>query len=68
MLSDGFGGVRIWPLYPSESAPASRILVSARRGSRGPLSVQQGLILHQADGKWTPRADAILRGKAELAL
>lgn len=66
VLSDGFGGVRIWPVHPSENAPASRILVTARRGSRAPLSISPGLNLHQADGKWTPHADAILRGKAEL--
>lgn len=66
-IAGRFGGIRLWPAHPSESAPASRILAIARRGSRAPLSLMPGLVLHQANGGWTPRADAILRGKAELA-
>ena len=66
VVSDGFGGVRIWPVYPSENVAASRILVAARRRSRAPLAIMPGIVLHQADGSWTERADDILRGKAEL--
>jgi tRNA1(Val) A37 N6-methylase TrmN6 len=65
-LPAGFGAVRIWPVHPSENAAAARILVTARRGSRAPLAIMPGLVLHQPDGSWAPRADEILRGKAEL--
>jgi tRNA1(Val) A37 N6-methylase TrmN6 len=65
-IPTGFGAVRIWPVHASESAPASRVLITARRGSRAPLGVMPGLVLHQPDGSWTLRADDILRGRAEL--
>ena len=58
---------RICPFTRRNQRAAIRILVTARRGSRAPLAIMPGLVLHQADGAWTPRADAILRGKAELA-
>jgi tRNA1(Val) A37 N6-methylase TrmN6 len=66
-LPAGFGAVRIWPVHPSESSAAGRVLVTARRGSRAPLAIMPSLVLHQSDGAWTPRADEILRGKAELS-
>lgn len=67
-LSRRFGDLRVLPVHPSESGSASRILVTARRGSRAPFALLPGLVLHQAGGAWTPRAEAILRGQAELAL
>ena len=67
-LSPQFGGVSVLPVHPKESAAAIRILVTARRGSHAPFAIMPGLVLHQADGMWTPRADAILRGAAELAV
>jgi tRNA1(Val) A37 N6-methylase TrmN6 len=67
-LSPHFGGLRIRPVYPSETTPASRLLATARRGSRAPLAIMPGLVLHQANGAWTERADDILKGRLELAL
>ncbi len=67
-LSRHYGGICIWPVHPSEAAAASRILVTARRGSRAPSRIMPGLVLHQEAGAWTPRADAILRGLAELGI
>jgi len=62
-----FGGAGILPVHPTESEAAIRILVTARLGSRAPLALLPGLVLHQPGGAWTARADAILRGQAELA-
>ncbi len=67
-LAGRFGDIRILPVHPSVGAAASRILVTARRGRRTPLAIAPGLVLHRAGGAWTPEADAILRGKAELDL
>ena len=61
-----FGEVRIMPVRPSAWTPASRVLVRSRRGSRAPLQILPGLVLHQADGSWTAEADAILRGRAAI--
>ena len=45
-------------------APAIRVLVRARKGSRAPLALLPGLMLNDADGKPTAEAEAILRGGA----
>jgi tRNA1(Val) A37 N6-methylase TrmN6 len=66
-LGGSFGAIRIHPVHPSREKPAIRILVQARRGSRGALKLMPGLILHQEEGAWTPEADAILRGRTALA-
>jgi tRNA1(Val) A37 N6-methylase TrmN6 len=66
-LAGRFGEARITPVHPSAERPARRILVAARRGSRGGPQLMPGLVLHRADGSWTGEADAILRGKADLA-
>jgi len=67
-LSPAFGGIRVAPVHPTEGAAAIRILVTARRASRAVFGLLPGLVLHQPDGGWTARADAILKGQAELAL
>ena len=64
----GLGEIVVFPLWPREGEPAKRVLVRARVGARTPLVVAPGLVLHDADGKFTARADAILRDGAELAL
>jgi tRNA1(Val) A37 N6-methylase TrmN6 len=66
-LAGQFGDVRILPVHPAADAPASRVLVRAMRESRAGLQLLPGLVLHEAGGAWTPRADALLRGEAELA-
>jgi tRNA1(Val) A37 N6-methylase TrmN6 len=67
-LGARFGDIRILPVHASAGDAAIRILVQARRDSRASLSLLPDLVLHQADGAWTARADAILRGHAELLL
>jgi tRNA1(Val) A37 N6-methylase TrmN6 len=67
-LAPQFGDAHILPVHPREGEPATRIVVRERRGSRGPLTLMPGLVLHQADGKWTSTTDAILRGEAELPI
>ena len=61
------GGVAIRPVYPKAETPAIRILVSGVKGSRAPLAIFPGLILHEADGRFTPEAAAIHRGEAQLS-
>jgi tRNA1(Val) A37 N6-methylase TrmN6 len=63
-----FGGAMIFPLFPQRQAPASRIIVQARKGSRAALSLLPGLVLHEADGRYTAVAEAVLRGGAPLVL
>ncbi len=63
-----FGGVQIFPLWPRSGVPAKRLLVSARQGSRAPLTLGQGVLLHSDKGGYTAEVDAILRGKSPLPM
>ncbi len=67
-LAVPFGDLRSLPVHASNERAAIRILVRARLESRGSLKIMPGLVLHRPDGGWTPEADAILRGRAELPL
>jgi tRNA1(Val) A37 N6-methylase TrmN6 len=67
-LEGRFGGVSILPVYPHQGAPATRILIAAIKGSRAPLTLLTGLVLHEPDGGFTPRVEAIHRGDEGLYL
>lgn len=63
-----FGDVRLRPIHPRADAPANRLLASAVKGSRARPSVLPGVVLHpEASDLYLPGADAILRGRADLA-
>ena len=66
-LEPGFGGIVIVPLWPRAGEAAKRIIVHARKGSRAPLSLRPGLVLHGAGAKFTPEAEAVLRHGAALS-
>ena len=58
------GGARVFPLWPaprSTGKPASRVIVQATKGSRAPLKLLPGLVLHGADARFTGDAWDILR-------
>ncbi len=61
-----FGGLHLIPLHPGAGAPAIRIVMSGKKGSRAPLSLASGLVLHEADGTPTSAARAILRDGSGL--
>lgn len=60
------GGMAILPIHPREGEDATRVLIRAKKGSRAPLRLRPPLVLHQADGRFTPQAEAIHRGEAHL--
>ncbi|NIX76737.1 tRNA1(Val) (adenine(37)-N6)-methyltransferase [Microvirga terricola] len=64
-LGRGLGGVELRFVHPSADQPAIRVLVSATKGSRAPLSVLPPVILN-AEGGFTPQAEALHRGDALL--
>jgi tRNA1(Val) A37 N6-methylase TrmN6 len=41
-------------------------VLRARKGARGPAKILPGLMLHEADGRFTEAAEAILRDAAPL--
>ena len=61
-------GVTVFPLWPRAGVPAKRVILQVRKGSRAPLLLSPGLVLHREDGSWTPEADAVLRCGEALAL
>lgn len=60
-------GVRIFPLRARADQPPKRIIISWS-DSAGGAPQSPGLILHQPDGRYTPEADAILRGASALRI
>ncbi len=66
LLRERAGGIVVFPLWPRASddgAPgeAKRVLIHARKGSKAPLRLTGGMILHDSDGGYTPAAEAVLR-------
>jgi tRNA1(Val) A37 N6-methylase TrmN6 len=61
-------GVAVFPLWPHRDDPAKRVIVQVVKGARAPLAVLAGLVLHEADGRYTREADAVLRDGAALKL
>ena len=71
-LSTRAGDIAVLPLQAREGRDAKRVIVKARKGSRGPFRIAPALVLHQgsshvADGDdFSPVARAILRDGAGL--
>jgi len=61
-LDGRFGAVSLRPVLPRADAPASRILITARKGSRAPLSILPSFVLHDGDGQFTHEATALHAG------
>ena len=62
------GEVVVFPLWPGGGRPASRIIVRARKQVGAPARLAVGLVLHEADGRFSQAAEAVLRGGDALAL
>jgi tRNA1(Val) A37 N6-methylase TrmN6 len=62
------GEVVVFPLWPGQERPASRILVRARKQVAAPARLAPGLVLHEADGRLTSAADGVLREGRGLEL
>jgi tRNA1(Val) A37 N6-methylase TrmN6 len=63
-----FGAIRVLPIHPRADAPAIRVIVACRKGSRAPLTLLPGLVLHADGHAFTPQAARILREGAALTL
>lgn len=61
-------GIAVFPLWPKAGAEARRVILQVTKGARAPLRFLPGLVLHEADGRYTPEADAILSGGAALLM
>lgn len=68
LLDRQFGATTVFPLFPKAGQPATRIIVQALKGSRAGVSLLPGLVLHEADGGYTAKAEAVLRTGEALEL
>ena len=57
----GCGSPILFPLWPRAGREAKLLLLRAIKGGKGPCRILAGLVLHQADGSFTPAAQAVLR-------
>ena len=67
-LAGHLGEIIVYPLWPSVGKDAKRIIVHARKGVSTPTRIASGLILHEADGRFTEAAQSVLRLGAPLPL
>lgn len=63
-----FGGIRIAPLFPRAGSAASRVIIQGIKGSRAPLQILPGMVLHDDKNGFTPEADAVLRSGAPFPM
>ena len=61
-LGQRFGAVEIIPVYSRAGDSAKRVIVRAVKDRKSPATLYGGIVLHEADGSYTPAADKILRG------
>ena len=54
-IENRLGALALLPVHPRAGAGAHRLLVSGVKGSKAPLRIAPALILHEADGRLTPR-------------
>jgi tRNA1(Val) A37 N6-methylase TrmN6 len=60
-FEDKLGDIRVAPLYARPGTTASRVVVQGIKGSKAPLQILPGLVLHQEDNSFTEDAEAVLR-------
>jgi tRNA1(Val) A37 N6-methylase TrmN6 len=62
-----FGDIVVVPVHPRAGERASRVLVRAVRGSRAPLAIAPGIVMHEDDNSPTPLASDLLNGRARVS-
>ena len=67
-ISGRAGEIVVFPLWAGREKPAKRVIVRARKGVATPTRLAHGLVLHEADGRYTDAAQAVLRSGDALHL
>jgi FkbM family methyltransferase len=68
LLAPRFGGIAVFPLFAKAGDAAVRVIVQGHKGSKAPLRLLPGLVLHEADGHYSAKAEAVLRHGEALDL
>ncbi len=61
LLENGCGSIQFYPFWPRAGREAKLVLVRAVHGGRGIFRLRAGLVLHEADGRFTAAAERVLR-------
>jgi tRNA1(Val) A37 N6-methylase TrmN6 len=65
-FANRFGGICVLPIHARADEPAIRVIVSGIKGSRAPVSIKPGLVLHGPDQAFLPEIEAVFRHGAAL--
>ena len=61
------GDISVLPVHPRAGEPAKRVIVRAVKGSRAPLRLLSGLVVHGSDGeRFTAESSAIFCGETRF--
>jgi tRNA1(Val) A37 N6-methylase TrmN6 len=60
-FSRRFGGVEVRSIHPREATPASRVLVTGRKGSRARVRILPPIVLHDESNAFRPEIARVLR-------
>lgn len=61
-----FGAIELVSVHPRAGADAIRIIVRARKGSRGGIAIRPSLVMHDEGSRFSERAEALANGRASL--
>jgi len=56
-----FGGIEVRPIHPRDSCPASRVLITGRKGSRARMQILPAIVLHDESNAFRPEIARVLR-------
>jgi tRNA1(Val) A37 N6-methylase TrmN6 len=68
LMQGRFGALKVLPIFARETGAATRVIVQGRKGSRAPLQILRGLVLHDDGNALRPDVQQIVRHGAALAL
>jgi len=68
VLEGRFGALKVLSLHPRVGASAHRVIVQGTKGSRAPLALLSGFVLHGEGNAFTPEAQAVLAAGAALPM
>lgn len=67
-MAQGLGDLRLLPLLPRQGVAPKRIILQGTKGAPAAFTTLEPWILHDADGRFTPQTEGILRDAAVLPL
>ncbi len=60
-LGGRLGGLEILPIFPKAEQGAIRVILRGKKGSKAPLALLPGLVLHGEHGKFSPPTEEVHR-------